>query len=236
VISTLNEDIADSMQLKRGSARPIGGVGQGVVMDQTVNIDNFSIGLMAGHGFHFYVQHLRSAEMAGTLAPNLLGNFDLDFDFAGGWLNLISKNPCPGSEVYWTKQPFAVIPMTIDPDSGHIQISVKVDGKEVNAIVDTGATSSVMSVGAARWDMMLDESQMKKQQTVINGAVRQTFAYPFKTIDFAGVSVTNPHILVLADRDLPVTQALLGSDVLRQLHLYISYKERKIYVTPATAH
>jgi len=77
---------------------------------------------------------------------------------------------------------------------------------------------------------------MKKQTSAINGAVRQTFSYPFKTIDFAGVAVTNPHILVLSDRDFPPKELLLGSDVLRQLHLYISYKEHKIYVTPATAH
>jgi hypothetical protein len=29
---------------------------------------------------------------------------------------------------------------------------------------------------------------------------------------------------------------LLGMNVLRNLHVYVAYKERKLYVTPATAH
>ncbi len=31
-------------------------------------------------------------------------------------------------------------------------------------------------------------------------------------------------------------QALLGMEVLRQLHLYVAYKEHKLYVTSASAH
>jgi len=77
---------------------------------------------------------------------------------------------------------------------------------------------------------------MKPQTTGINGALLKTFAYPFKSIDFQGVAVINPHILVLGRQDFPLTNLILGIDVLRNLHMYISYKERKIYLTPATAH
>jgi hypothetical protein len=35
---------------------------------------------------------------------------------------------------------------------------------------------------------------------------------------------------------LNTTQALLGMNILSKLHLYIAYRERKIYLTAANAH
>jgi hypothetical protein len=65
------------------------------------------------------------------------------------------------------------------------------------------------------------------------------YRYAFKTLSFGGVSVSNPD-LVLVPRDEgriggPPT-IILGMGILRQLHMYIAYAERKLYVTSASAH
>lgn len=52
----------------------------------------------------------RSYEADGTLGSDVLLNFDLDFDFAAGVLNLYSQDHCPGKVVYWAKE-YSDIPM-----------------------------------------------------------------------------------------------------------------------------
>ncbi|HEY4123371.1 MAG TPA: hypothetical protein VGM36_02080, partial [Rhizomicrobium sp.] len=84
----------------------------------------------------------------------------------------------------------------------------------------------------------------------------KTYAVAFGTLSVGGVTFPKPSLLLHADtvrnmsRDfIPVkdqNQAgvflshfphlLLGLDALHQLHLYIAFKEHKVYVTTAGAH
>jgi hypothetical protein len=52
----------------------------------------------------------------------------------------------------------------------------------------------------------------------------------------------NPHDSLEGDTRIPTTetetglgQMILGMDILHRLHVYIAYKEKKLYLTPATA-
>jgi hypothetical protein len=74
----------------------------------------------------------------------------------------------------------------------------------------------------------------------------------FNTMSFEGVTVTNPDILMIPDevsRRMPNTtrtgslvreanrglpDIALGMSVLRNTHMYVAYKERKVYITAAT--
>jgi hypothetical protein len=63
--------------------------------------------------------------------------------------------------------------------------------------------------------------------------------YPFKTMSFGSVSVSNPDITLVSEKKSKMLnwggpRLLLGMGILRRLHLYISYKEETLYVTPAT--
>jgi hypothetical protein len=63
----------------------------------------------------------------------------------------------------------------------------------------------------------------------------QIYAYPFQSLDFGRVSVKNPHIAIASDS---FTKGLggdlvLGIEALRQMHLYIAYGEKKLYITGA---
>ena len=60
-----------------------------------------------------------------------------------------------------------------------------------------------------------------------------TFSYPFKTMNFGNVTVNRPHIVIVPDQMYKQTDLILGEGILRQLHMYIAYKEKKLYLTPA---
>jgi hypothetical protein len=63
------------------------------------------------------------------------------------------------------------------------------------------------------------------------------YSYPFKTLDLDGITVKNPHITVMSNEMLGGfgKDMILGIGMLRQLHVYISYKEKMMYLTPAMA-
>jgi len=166
----------------------------------------------------------------GILAPDILKIFDVDLDFAAGKLNLMSQKHCRGQVVYWTQDPYAQIPFFLV--GWHLRIKLQLDGQEVLADLDTGAFRSVMSLETAKELFKIDDAVLSKNNN----------RYPFKILSLHGVTVNNPDIVLLPDAESKVLddnrapKMLLGMGVLRQLHLYIAYKEHKIYVTPASAH
>jgi len=219
----------------RSAGTTLRGMGTRQLADY-VTAKDFAIGRSHGKNFIFFVDQLDSLLVDGTLAPEILAAYDVDLDFAHGKLNLISPDHCPGQVVYWTQTPAAVVPIEIR-DATHIRIPVMIDGKQINALLDTGALTSLITMRAASRHLDIDEKNpgLKLRGNIpVNGMTGPVFNYPFQTLGFGGVTVNHPHVEMVADKvwsdrdDL-----LLGIGILRQLHLYIAYKEKKMYITPA---
>jgi predicted aspartyl protease len=177
----------------------------------------------------------------GLLAPDLLRNFDVELDFAGGKLNLFHHHPCDGRAVYWASS-FAVMPFD-DTHDGHIRVPVTLDGEDTHAIVDTGATFTDITMGSVKVLFGLDENStgMEKASKSLggHGSVIENYTYPFKSLTVGGVTVAHPIVMIgEAGNSLKGNQAkmLLGLSILRKLHIYIAYKENKLYFTGADAH
>jgi predicted aspartyl protease len=210
------------------------GVG-GSLMTTAVHVDEFTIDKLKGTGMPVYVDNWLGIDVDGTIDPDMMAKFDVDFDFAHGLMNLFSQDHCPGKVVYWAKD-FVVLPMEVRVNSGHIRVPVTIEGKKVMATLDTGSMDSVMSLKLAKSLGIAEDSPNLKVRR-ISGSRNQfrTYSYPFKELDMDGIAVTNPHITVMSDAMLPgmVDDMILGMGILRQLHLYIAYKEEKLYITPA---
>jgi hypothetical protein len=127
-------------------------------------------------------------------------------------------------------------------DNRHITIPVMLDGKPLTAVADTGAARSFMSFQVAKEIFGLDEKNPALKSLGVFGinnvAAEQLFHYPFQSLTFEGIEIRNPDIAITkgsdADKDDP--QLVIGIGVLRQLHMYIAYKEQVLYLTPAEAH
>ncbi|MEJ0028688.1 MAG: aspartyl protease family protein [Rhizomicrobium sp.] len=180
--------------------------------------------------------------IGGLLAPDILRAYDDDFDFANGKFSLFSPDHCKGRVVYWTKNPVvAKIDIAIDA-SGHIRLPVTIDGREVRLTFDTGAEDTTMSLDQAE-DLFGFDEKSPDLKVVDGEGDNAIYQYPFKTLTFGGddtgrVTVNNPHIYLTPRSVSKLSDAesgLLGMGILRQLHLYISYKEHRIFVSPASA-
>lgn len=174
-------------------------------------------------------------EIGGTLAPNILRHYDVDFDFANAKINLFLQDHCAGKVVYWTAAPAAQIDIGIDQE-GHIDVPVVIDGRNFKAAIDTGSSRSIMSLELARqlFDIGADDPKLAP----VKGDVR-AFRYPFSTLTLQDITVHNPDIVLIPDAvsHLPSDgRIILGMGILRQLHVYIAYREKKVYATAASAH
>jgi predicted aspartyl protease len=178
--------------------------------------------------------HMAPAGIDGTLAPDILRAYDDDFDFANATFSLVSKDHCPGKVVYWTDTGYSEVPFYRDR-VGHIQTEVEMDGARFRVIFDTGFSRSIMGLDEARnlFHIPADSPLLKPADAPgFPGA----FRYPFRRMTFGGVTLQNPDIILIPERDSRIEGAIIGISVLRQMHIYVAQDEGNMYVTPATAH
>lgn len=197
-------------------------------------VGKISLGGIQGQNLDVFVDPELPDGADGTLAPDMMKHFDVDFDLMHGKLNLFSQKHCKGQVVYWTKSGHVVLPMDI-VSSGHIEVPVSVDGIKVSALLDTGARTSVISMRALK-KLGISETSPGLKEVTEAGSRYKMYDYPFQQLDFDGISVAKPRIQIVSDNFLPGrTDMLIGVTILRRLHLYIAYDEEKLYVTPAGA-
>jgi predicted aspartyl protease len=192
--------------------------------------------------------------IGGTLAADLLRHYDVDIDFASHKLSLFSQDHCPGKVVYWTSGDVAVVPVHV-VNSGHIIVPVKLDGQPFDAVLDTGSTFSFISQATASGRFHLTPNSpdvTKVGDTQAPGAV-PLYRHVFKSLELEGITIGNPVITMFenvgksreaphlgsrisdADESGGNTDFILGLNELDHLHLYIAYKEQKLYISPASA-
>ncbi|HVU20290.1 MAG TPA: aspartyl protease family protein [Rhizomicrobium sp.] len=242
VATTISDDWARDQRLRRHKLERGAGVYgyDGRFLDSIAYIPSVQTGPLHASDVRAIIEPgWLDKEIVGTLGPDFFMQYDVELDFAAHKMNLFSQDHCPGQVVYWTHDPAAAIPVKID-GAGHIVVDVTLDGKEVSAIVDTGATTSVLKMAGATslFDLSPDSPGVTKVSS--NEASGGNYKFTFKTLTLAGINFSNPTIYLIGDanpgQEMMSRQLLLGGHQLSKLHLFISYKEHMLYATAAGAH
>jgi hypothetical protein len=200
--------------------------------------------------------------VAGLLAPkDVLSLFDVELDFAAKKMNLFSQDHCPGKVVYWTRGGYAELPFRFTTgaiaSNPHIVLDMVLDGHSISTMLDTGSPGS--------WLMKKPASQIYGVDEHTAGVIASPYARdgfpafrkPFGAIALGGLAVQNPQVDIMPSlmedafrmahseksRDDPIYGSnfspedfILGMNVVSKLHAFVSYKERKLYITAADAH
>jgi hypothetical protein len=209
-------------------------------IDHMVTAHDIVFGGLKAHTMPFLVMPDAglTGDIQGILGPDILRAYDDDFDFANMKFGLFVPSRCEGGLVYWTTDGYSEIPFRID-DTGHIEFAVTLDGQEITVLLDTGAASSVIDLETAERLFGFEENDPRLTK-VERTAKGYTYKFPFKTLTFGGVTVQNPNLILVSNDDSHMHVArprgLIGIGILRQLHMYVSYHQRKLFVTPASAH
>lgn len=234
---------------------------KGNYVDHATIVPDFAIGDLKGSNVDFVVGpddlFDDKDSIAGILGPGILRFYDVAVDFANRKFTLLSQDHCDGKVIYWKTDAVAAVPMQVVRASGHIVVPVVLDGQKLNAMIDTGATDSVLNLRVAEGDFGLSTKRpdMAPVRAMGDRDNSMVYRHTFKSLAFEGIAVGNPAFDVIPDlessqleepppigtrfKDTSVEQGLpdmlIGMDILRHLHLYIAYKEQKLYITPAAA-
>jgi aspartyl protease len=223
-----------------------------------VRLDKFSIGHLVDANVLLPLvpdpNFTKVYKLDGILSSNYFAAYDVDFDFGAGQLNFFSAEHCPGKIFYWKSPARAHVPLRFL--HGQVRLTVTIDGKDFDAILDTGASQTTMDAGTAiqAFDLKPDSPNMEKTGPINGDADTIAYRHRFSTLSFEGVTVANPRIDIMENRigkhdftndfetgshikrqdtDDDRWQVILGMDVLSKLHVYLAYGEKMAYITAA---
>lgn len=234
--SMLSDETVRALNLPRGTISNYTlKVGSDPV-DQYTTAQNVVFGGRPSATMRFLIMppgHLEK-DVGGTLGPNILRQYGVEFDFGGGKLNLFSTAGCTGSLAYWTHQPHSETPVQLWR-VGPVTTKVTIAGRVFTAIVDTGSAYSSMPLESAqRQGIVTDQSKLTPLPNLGDGY----YAYRFNSVSFEnGPVVTGvPLMLIRHDQQDFNEDMVLGMDILRQFHIYFAYGRQIMFMTPASTH
>lgn len=202
----------------------------------------FTLGSMRTDHLEFVVTDNPQPGSGGMLSANFFRRYDVDLNFAAHRLNMFSSDHCKGQVVYWRAPGVAALPFRYQ--DGRIMARVVVDGREMDAVIDTGSPRSEM--------LFDDVDSFFYRNSKSRGVMREDdgeYAYNFGVLSFGTVAIYNPHLVLTHSTGVgasgPQTGTLLrntnnaamkpaltiGTDLLKRLHIYIAFNERMLYVT-----
>ena len=255
-VTQINGEVAEELKLTKQDSNLKLLDMYGHASNKMVRIDTFTLGRLHGENVYMAIQPNpdfgKGTRYVGLFGPDMMGRYDVDIDFGTYKMNYFSPDHCPGHVVYWPHAALGITPMTFH--NRHIRLPVRVDGKELKAEIDTGATNTVMMASAAKrvFDIVPETPGNVPLNTQ---GMAAAFGRVFSTLDFEGVAVNNPHVTIVpdlmgsrdpnngfqtgsrarrVDDDVDRPDMLIGMDILKKLHLYIAFEENRIYLSEAS--
>jgi len=190
---------------------------------RTLNHDtSFTVGVLPGS---------RPGLIDGLLGRDFLSLFDLDIDVPNRRLTLFDVHDCAGRFLSW-KGDYTAVPVTT-PTEQAIVVPVLVDGKPLRALLDTGASASL--IGApGMFRLGLQEANVRGDSaTQLSGLGPHTvtmYRHTFRSLQVGGQTIQSPVIWVAPVHLTPIVDMLLGADWVAARRLWISYATLQVFV------
>jgi hypothetical protein len=123
---------------------------------------------------------------------------------------------------------------------GHITTVAMLDRRLVDVLVDTGAVATTMMLEDATQEFGITTASagLERIDDGHGGDRDAVYAYRFSSLEMEGLSVPAPSIVIRPDqtglrKPHMRPELILGMSEMAKLRLYISYRDRKIYITGA---
>jgi predicted aspartyl protease len=172
-----------------------------------------------------------SGPLDGVLGADILSSFDIDLDLAHHRLILYEKQSCPQAAPAWT-QPYARIAAGRS-FGDHLFFPVQLEGRRLDAFVDTGAQSSVLSTRAALALGVTETALARDRAGVAQGAAAERLSahvHRFSRLEVGGEIVRDPE-LVVTDVKLSDADLVLGIDFVSSRRIWFSYGSQQIFLS-----
>ena len=219
-------------------ASPVQGqLGVGAIrLTKIVKVPSIDIGPTRFKNVEFFLEPPGYRLFDATLGADWLSQTDVEIDPVQQKVSLFAKDHCDGKVVHWPHQDFAIVDMRIDRVEHRLTIPMTLDGHQIEALIDTGAPESFLSLHAAKrlFDLAPDSPGMIPGYPTVGEGEKKitTWRHQFSSLEMNGIAFHNPWITI-AEMKGEGPDLILGMHQLRALHLYFAYGEHKLYVTTA---
>ena len=188
-------------------------------------------------------------ESAGILGEDFLSAWDVEFDLSAGKIRLFTPKNCKGDDVaYWASTYSEVDLVTPPSDSRWLEAKVQLDGHDVVAMFDSGASMSVVTTQAVLQAGIKPETAATETAASkgIAGKGMDTSVALFKTLSVGDETVRNVELHVadlfsrntamqtgshLAQHVINDPEMLIGADFFLSHRIYVARSQGKIYFT-----
>ncbi|MBI2753733.1 MAG: aspartyl protease family protein [Betaproteobacteria bacterium] len=214
-----------------------------------VHVDKFEIGQFLRRNWRVLVagEGAPRGDVAVYLGYDFFQSVDIEFDLAHHAARLFQPMDCEGvSLAYWTTEPAGEAAIEPGP---RLEVTIQINGQPARALLDSGATSSIVAMDfAGRLGLTPESSGVVAAGCSIGLGKKpvETWIAQFQTFAIGNELVRNPSIR-FADvwKDVTYTETgsrvprhvaglpsmLLGADFLRAHRLMVAHSQRKIYFT-----
>jgi predicted aspartyl protease len=173
-------------------------------------------------------------DVVGVIGQNILGFADVEYDLAHGAIRMMRPHDCLGRALaYWADgQSYSAI--EIEAASARMTFSVAyVNGARVRVVFDTGASTSMLTLAAARRAGLDPHAPGVIPAGLSRGIGRrlvQTWIAPVDSFKIGDEEIHRTR-LRLSDTDNEDYDMLLGADFFLSHHVYVANDQRKLYFT-----
>jgi hypothetical protein len=264
-VTQISPDLVKSLNMTTKRAGTVLYDEAGNSSNEEVTTDKFGFGKMEGSKLSMFVQPERGGRgggggeggfgaPAGLFSLDFMRRFDIDVDFGSDKLRFFDQDHCPGGVLYWKAEgAVGVVPLTAE--DGRVTVPVQLDGKAITGVIDTTARTSFIYNVVADRVLGVEPGGPKavadKPSRDFNGqSYTYTAALTIGALSLPGTPVMlKPEpaskggggAMEAANRSRGIAFAmqhpelLIGMDVLRKLHLYLAFGEKKLYLTTTTS-
>lgn len=233
--STMSSATAAALKIKERSANGlvVGGVG-GTFEAKAGYVRSLAFGKVRMTNVGFVIGGSETG-VAGLLGQDVLHGFDSEYDFAHGMARLLQPKDCAGQSLaYWAKDGYAMIPVEgttqLNP---HVIGTVRVNNIKLRAMLDTGASTSMLSLAAAaRLGVRPGGGDVREAgyaRGVGSGTIK-TWTGPFASFAIGQEEIR--HIrLRFGDFDMERVDMVIGADFFLSHRVLIATSQNKVYLT-----
>jgi tetratricopeptide (TPR) repeat protein/predicted aspartyl protease len=223
------------------STKPTGMVIHGVggrTLASATTVKEFTLAGVPIHDVEFIVLGSGAGQGAvGLLGQNVWRLADVEYDLANGAIRLLKSEECRKTMmVYWGKpgEPYSVMDINwATAASPHTTGTAYLNGKKIRVLFDTGASMSLVSLGAAaRAGVKPDTPGVEKAGASmgIGSHLLQTWVAPFDSFKIGDEEIRHTK-LRFGQLDSPEADMLIGADFFLSHRIYVASSQGKLYFT-----
>lgn len=174
---------------------------------------------------------LSAGGIDGLFGVSVLSVFEVELDLPQRRVTLYAGRLCPDTLApAWAAR--ATVLDASRSERGRFVVPVTLDGKVLNALVDTGAGRTFVARDAAAGIGVTPEILARDPQLAVNGAgpaAATMAAHRFGAVEIAGDRFEGP-VFHVGERVEPGIDMILGADYLAGRRLWLSYARRRVFI------